>query len=197
MRIVRRPPSKLGTAVWVVNQVIAPTSARVRVRLTTRTEVRILGDGEAGRGMEVRGVHLRPLDRDAPFRQLNIRLPPPHMPNPNPDADPSSHEAGPPFAEAVYRVVRSVPAGCVTSYGAVAAMVGAPRAARGVGAALNALPPDSDVPWWRVVNRNGEVSIPSELGLRALQRALLEREGVGFLPGGQVDLDRHAWYRDG
>ncbi len=97
------------------------------------------------------------------------------------------------FARRVYQVVRSIPEGRVTSYGAVAALVGSPRAARGVGAALNALPPDSDVPWWRVVNRNGEVTIPSELGLRALQRTLLAAEAVTFLPSGRIDLDRHAW----
>ena len=101
------------------------------------------------------------------------------------------------FTADVYAVVRAIPRGCVTSYGAVAAMVGVPRAARGVGAALQALPPDADVPWWRVVNRTGEVTIPAELGLRALQRTLLEEEGVGFLPGGRVDLERHGWYRVG
>ena len=99
-----------------------------------------------------------------------------------------------PFTDRVYAVVRSVPQGRVTSYGEVAALVGSPRAARGVGAALNALlPEDDDVPWWRVVNRYGALSIPSELGLRTLQRTLLEAEGVAFLDSGRVDLDRHGW----
>ena len=97
------------------------------------------------------------------------------------------------FTSAVCQVVRRVPSGRVTSYGAVAALVGAPRAARGVGSVLNALPSQTDVPWWRVVNRLGEVTIPPDLGLRALQRTLLESEGVAFLPSGRVDLDRHAW----
>ncbi|MEJ2541949.1 MAG: MGMT family protein [Gemmatimonadota bacterium] len=98
------------------------------------------------------------------------------------------------FARRVYAVVRRVPPGTVTSYGAVAALAGSPRAARGVGAALNALlPGDQDVPWWRVVNRHGALSIPADLGLRALQRTLLESEGVVFLASGRVDLDRHAW----
>lgn len=97
------------------------------------------------------------------------------------------------FRDAVHAVVRSVPCGRVTSYGAVAALAGSPRAARGVGAVLNALPPDTDIPWWRIVNRQGRVTIPSALGLRALQRTLLEREGVSFLGDGSVDLDRHEW----
>lgn len=123
------------------------------------------------------------------------------------DTVPRAHNAKPPshvspsrprapgnrFAQAVYGVVRSIPEGRVLSYGAVAALVGSPRAARGVGAALNALSPDSDVPWWRVVNRNGEVTIPAEMGMRALQRTLLEAEDVAFLPSGRIDLDRHAW----
>lgn len=94
----------------------------------------------------------------------------------------------------MYAAVRRIPSGRVTSYGAVAALVGAPRAARGVGAALNRLlPGEDDVPWWRVVNRQGLLTIPTDLGLRALQRALLESEGVVFLSSGRVDLDAHGW----
>lgn len=112
------------------------------------------------------------------------------------DPRPAPFRAPPagPFAERVYAVVRQVPEGRVTSYGAVAALVGAPRAARGVGAALNGLlPGEDDVPWWRVVNRLGALSIPADLGLRTLQRTLLEAEGVAFLDSGRVDLDRHEW----
>jgi alkylated DNA nucleotide flippase Atl1 len=43
------------------------------------------------------------------------------------------------------------------------------------------------------VNRRGALSIPADLGLRALQRTLLEAEGVAFLESGEVDLDRHLW----
>lgn len=85
----------------------------------------------------------------------------------------------------------------MTSYGAVAALVGSPRAARGVGAVLNALPADTELPWWRVVNRSGRITIPADLGMRALQHTLLESEGVSFLPSGEVDLDRCGWFPDG
>lgn len=98
-----------------------------------------------------------------------------------------------PFRERVYAVVRSIPRGRVLSYGDVAALVGSPRAARGVGAALNRLEPEHDVPWWRVVNRDGRLTIPPHHGLRALQRTLLEREGVAFDRGGGVILERFAW----
>src|SRR5262245_29930842 len=70
-----------------------------------------------------------------------------------------------PFHEAVWAMVRRVPRGRATSYGAVAAFLGSPRAARGVGYALAALPADNDVPWWRVLNHAGEVSIKGAPGL--------------------------------
>lgn len=104
---------------------------------------------------------------------------------------PSEHDA--PFRDRVYAMVRRVPRGRVASYGDIAALVGAPRAARGVGAALQSLENDRDVPWWRVVNRHGQLSIPADHGLRALQRTLLERERVRFTAAGAVDLERHHW----
>lgn len=96
-----------------------------------------------------------------------------------------------PFAQRVYRLVRRVPPGRVTSYGEVAALLGAPRAARGVGQALRTLPRGSDVPWWRVLNARGAVSLPALHG--HLQRGLLEAEGVRFGRGGAVDWARHRW----
>ena len=98
-----------------------------------------------------------------------------------------------PFREAVYHIVRQIPRGRVVSYGGVAALMGKPRAARGVGQALAALDDETEVPWWRVVNHNGEVSI-SNLHLSAtLQRTLLRSEGVEFDGGGRVDWDRFGW----
>lgn len=97
------------------------------------------------------------------------------------------------FATEVVAWVRRIPPGQVASYGDIAALAGSPRAARGVGAVLNGLEPDSDVPWWRVVNRVGNLSIPAELGRRRLQQALLVDEDVRFTPGGAVDLERHHW----
>lgn len=97
----------------------------------------------------------------------------------------------PSFSERVYRVVRRVPAGRVIAYGEVAALLGAPRAARGVGSALAAMPEGSSVPWWRVVNARGEISLAHHRG--RLQRSLLEAEGVRFARGGRVEWDRYGW----
>jgi methylated-DNA-protein-cysteine methyltransferase related protein len=97
------------------------------------------------------------------------------------------------FTERVYDTVRRVPRGLVVSYGGVAAMLGSPRAARGVGHALHALPDHSDVPWWRVVNRNGEISLRGAIHAVRLQRALLEAEGVTFDRAGRIDWRRFGW----
>jgi methylated-DNA-protein-cysteine methyltransferase related protein len=99
-----------------------------------------------------------------------------------------------PFRKTVLAIVARIPAGRVTSYGAVAAMAGQPRAARGVGWILHRLPPDTEVPWWRVVNRDGGLStykLPGGAG--PIQRARLEAEGVELDERRQVGDDRFWW----
>ena len=98
-----------------------------------------------------------------------------------------------PFRQAVLRRVRRIPYGKVLSYGDVAALVGQPRAARGVGHVLSTLGERTDVPWWRVVNARGEISLPGYPG--QLQRMLLEQEGVRFRRGGGIDLKVYRWVR--
>jgi methylated-DNA-protein-cysteine methyltransferase-like protein len=95
--------------------------------------------------------------------------------------------------ERIYAVVRRIPRGRVATYGRVAALAGMPGRAREVGWALHALDDESDVPWQRVINARGEVSLRGEPAAARVQRALLEREGVVFGPGGRVDLAAHAW----
>jgi methylated-DNA-protein-cysteine methyltransferase-like protein len=100
----------------------------------------------------------------------------------------------PPFAQRVYDLVRQVPFARVVSYGGVAAMLGHPRAARAVGWALRNLSDhDEAVPWWRVINRNGEISIKGAFPGPRLQRELLEGEGVEFDSLGRVDWKRFGW----
>jgi methylated-DNA-protein-cysteine methyltransferase-like protein len=96
------------------------------------------------------------------------------------------------FHERVYAVVRSVPAGRVTTYGDVAAVLGTPRVARHVGWALAALR-DEDVPWHRVINARGTISFRGDTPRAVIQRARLEAEGVPFDPRGRVDLKRYRW----
>jgi len=101
----------------------------------------------------------------------------------------------PSFFDRVYAVVRQIPRGKVASYGQIAALLGHPGAARTVGWALNALRGSDidNVPWQRVINSYGRISISrADLGAE-LQRALLEEEGVEFDSRGYVDLSRYGW----
>lgn len=95
--------------------------------------------------------------------------------------------------ERVYRVVRRIPAGRVATYGQVAALAAMPRAARQVGYALHALGAESAVPWHRVVNAQGRISIREPGESVPLQRARLEAEGVSFERNGAIDLARFGW----
>lgn len=97
------------------------------------------------------------------------------------------------FSNAVYALVRRIPAGRVATYGLVARLVGNPRAARQVGYVLAALASDADVPWHRVVNAQGKISPRVAGGSDELQRILLEDEGIVFDEQGRIDLDRYCW----
>lgn len=93
----------------------------------------------------------------------------------------------------IYAVVRRIPKGRVATYGQVARIAGLGNHARQVGYALHQLPDDSGVPWQRVVNHRGEVSVRAFAGMERVQRALLEAEGVSFGSTGRIDLTRHQW----
>lgn len=96
------------------------------------------------------------------------------------------------FAQSVCRLVAKCPRGKVVSYGGVAALLGKPRLARAVGAALRELPDNPTVPWWRVVNSSGAISSRPNHG-PAIQRQLLEREGVRFSASGRIDWKAYGW----
>ena len=100
------------------------------------------------------------------------------------------------FYERVYAFVRSVPSGKVVTYGQVALELGSPSAARAVGYALYFLPGNSDVPWWRVVNAGGGISLRGRGEAAEVQRKLLEGEGLAFRPAGTIDLRRYRWSGD-
>ncbi len=94
----------------------------------------------------------------------------------------------------IYRVVRRIPRGRVATYGQVAMLAGLPGHARQVGYALHALGAGSEVPWHRVINVRGEVSLRSAPGWERVQRQLLEEEGVDFDARGRVALERYRWW---
>jgi methylated-DNA-protein-cysteine methyltransferase-like protein len=95
--------------------------------------------------------------------------------------------------ERIYTVVRRIPRGRVATYGQVASLAGLPGRARQVGYAMYSLPRGTRVPWQRVINAQGRVSRRRIPGAELTQRALLEREGVRFGPGGRIALARFGW----
>lgn len=93
----------------------------------------------------------------------------------------------------IYATVRQIPKGRVATYGQIAELAGLPRQARQVGYALHALPERTTVPWHRVVNAQGRISLRSESGADTTQKLRLQREGVRFNPRGNIDLDEFRW----
>jgi len=96
------------------------------------------------------------------------------------------------FYERAWEQVCLVPKGRVVTYGQIATWLGSPRAARAVGYAMfNVDRPD--VPWHRVINAKGEISVGGHLHRPELQRRLLEAEGVVFDAQGRVNLEQFQW----
>ena len=96
------------------------------------------------------------------------------------------------LSEQIALVVKSIPSGQVASYGQVAAIAGNPRAARQVVRALKMWARSRNLPWHRVVNREGRISLPPGGGYEE-QRGLLEAEGVAFGLDGGIDMKHHRW----
>lgn len=97
------------------------------------------------------------------------------------------------FFEKVYIIVRQIPEGKVTSYGAIAKALGAARSARMVGWAMNASNNLEDVPAHRVVNRNGLLSGKHHFEGTNLMQQLLENEGIQVVNNQIVDFEKHFW----
>jgi methylated-DNA-protein-cysteine methyltransferase-like protein len=91
----------------------------------------------------------------------------------------------------IYEVVKQVPWGKVTTYGAVAQIVGAGCDARLVGYAMAGVN-DPEVPWQRVINAKGMISPRAGRGAD-IQRKRLEAEGVEFDERVRIDFDRFGW----
>ncbi len=107
-------------------------------------------------------------------------------------ADPSAKRA-PNFYERVYAIVEQIPRGKVTTYGAIAEVLGSKGSARMVGQALTARPEERDFPAQRVINRFGALTGSIHFGGYERMRGKLVREEVTF-KGELVDMEKHFWY---
>ena len=95
------------------------------------------------------------------------------------------------FAKSVISAVRAIPKGKVVSYGQIAAKIGSPRAARQVGTILRHSELGS-LPWWRVVNNQGYISIKGNFTANAqMQKELLENEGVEVSKNYTLDIKKY------
>lgn len=97
------------------------------------------------------------------------------------------------FFERVYDVVRQIPPGKVTSYGAIAKAIGSPQSSRMVGYAMNASHTMDDVPAHRVVNRKGMLTGKHHFEGSNLMQQLLESEGIKVVENKIVDFEKHFW----
>lgn len=94
--------------------------------------------------------------------------------------------------ERIWQIVHQIPVGRVASYGQVAGLAGLPGCARLVGHTLKNLPHPTALPWHRVCNAQGRLSLPPGSGSYEKQKSRLEREGVVFI-NGKIDLRRYGW----
>ena len=100
------------------------------------------------------------------------------------------------FREQVYRKVSEIPEGKVATYGQIARLIDHPRSARQVGFALRALGlNEENIPWWRVINSRGEITINHGDGgiEKEIQSQLLEKEGIVVSNKKTVELIVNLW----
>ena len=96
------------------------------------------------------------------------------------------------FTDRVKRLIKKVPRGKVATYGQIAAMAGNPRAARQVVRVLHACSEKDKLPWHRIVNSKGGISLKPGQGYE-LQKAMLRNEGIKFKENDLIDLGRYLW----
>jgi methylated-DNA-protein-cysteine methyltransferase-like protein len=111
----------------------------------------------------------------------------------------------PTFNATVWHIVRQIPAGVVSTYGQIASMIPTPQDVKAedyerlgpvwVGKAMNAVSSadDPDVPWQRVINSQGGISLPEGSRAALEQHIRLEREGVTFDKNGRINLNTYGW----
>jgi methylated-DNA-protein-cysteine methyltransferase-like protein len=96
------------------------------------------------------------------------------------------------FHQRVKGVIQKIPKGKVATYGQIAALAGNPRAARQVVRVLHSSSRKDNLPWHRVVNKEGKISLKLNYGYET-QKRLLRREGVKFNKDDTIDFSRYLW----
>ena len=96
------------------------------------------------------------------------------------------------YSERVKELIKQIPYGKVATYGQIATYAGNPRAARQVAWILHSSSKKDNLPWHRVINSKGRISLPPQRGY-GIQKTLLEQEGIIFKEDGSVNLDIYLW----
>jgi methylated-DNA-protein-cysteine methyltransferase-like protein len=96
------------------------------------------------------------------------------------------------FSQRVKEIIKSIPKGAVATYGQIARMAGFPRGARQVAYILHSCSGKHDLPWHRIVNRKGRISLARGYGYE-LQYKLLSTEGIEFDSTEAIDLGKYGW----
>ncbi|CAH0525300.1 MGMT family protein [Vibrio hippocampi] len=95
------------------------------------------------------------------------------------------------FLMQIFAVIHQIPPGKVATYGQIARLAGYPGYARHVGKALGNLPEGSKLPWFRVINSKGEISLKGDDWHR--QKEKLTAEGITLTPSGKIKLRHYQW----
>lgn len=98
------------------------------------------------------------------------------------------------FKDKVIEIVKKIPYGKVTTYGTLATLAGLPRGGRLVGGVLHFNSEKYDLAWQRVINKDGYISTKCPEHMKALQKALLEQEGVEVSKDFMIDLKKYGWF---
>lgn len=98
------------------------------------------------------------------------------------------------FKDKVIQVIKKIPSGKVTTYGTVATLAGLPRGGRLVGGIVHFNTERYDLPWQRIINREGYISTKCLEHPKEAQKALLEEEGVEVSPDFIVDFKKYGWF---
>jgi methylated-DNA-protein-cysteine methyltransferase-like protein len=96
-----------------------------------------------------------------------------------------------PYTERVIEIISNIPEGKVMTYGQIASIAGSPRGARQVVRILHSMSSKYHLPWHRVINVKGEITI-KDYHMRSLQKHLLQNEGVGFIDEYRVNVDKFS-----
>ena len=92
----------------------------------------------------------------------------------------------------LYTVIQGIPVGKVATYGQIASLAGLPGAARLVGKILSGLPAETSLPWHRVINAAGKISMPEGSDSFIEQKKRLTAENI-ILTGSQISLKQYLW----